>query len=200
MYSDRIHHAFAFAAKHYPEPISRYDGQSCLIKASSVAVILARHGVDESTIVASILKQLVDACPYPRQESLAREILAKFGPTVAFAVEAAAEPRFDVLGRERTWKAARFEYLTRLAAAAPSAVDVCVADELHRIGAALVSIRRLGVEYTEVGGVPSEDSHWWLATMGEMLAGHPTWTRQEMLSEFRRLAAELAQRLRDGGA
>ena len=72
MYSDRIHHAFAFAAKHFPERVSRYDGQSCLIRTSSVAVVLARYGADESTIVAGILKQLVDASPYASQAPVRR--------------------------------------------------------------------------------------------------------------------------------
>lgn len=196
MYSDRIHHALAFAAKHYPEKISRYDGQSCLIRASSVAVILARHGAEESVITASILKHLVDACPYVRLESLAREIVAKFGPAVAMTVQAAVEPRFDVMGRERTWKTCRLEYLSRLANAGPEAIDVCVADELHRLGSALVSIRRLGVEYLESAGVPTPaDTLWWLEMFGDTLTAHQRWNRPDLGTEFRRLAEELRHRI-----
>ncbi len=201
MYSDRIHHALAFAAKHYPNRISRYDGQSGLIRASSVAVILARHQADELTITASILKHLVDACPLTRLESLAREIHAKFGPGVALAVQAAAEPRFDALGRERQWKACRLEYLARLSSAPPPAVDACVAEEVHRLGAALVSMRRLGIEYLESSGVQSPaDTSWWLAMFGDTIASHPRWRRPDLLTEFRRLAAELRQRLSEAGA
>jgi (p)ppGpp synthase/HD superfamily hydrolase len=200
VYSDRIHHAFAFAATHYPEPISRYDGESGLIRASSVAVILARYGAEESTIVASILKHLFDACPPDRQLSLGQELLRKFGPMVALAIDGASEPRYDVLSRERTWKACRFAYLAKLATAGPAAVDVCVAEELHRIGASLVAIRRLGIEYLEQGGEPSaEDTRWWLDGFGDMLRVHPAWRRPEMLSEFQRQARELAERLADSG-
>lgn len=196
MYSDRIHHALAFAAKHYPEPVSRYDGQSCLIRASSIAVMLARYGAVEATIVASILKHLYDACPHSRLDSLAREIITKFGPEVAFVVDAAVEPRFDVLGRERTWKACRFEHLAELAAGSPTAVDVCVATEMHRIGAALVSIRRLGVEYMDTVGVPTaEETLWWLDAFGQTLRSHPAWRRTDMLSDFHRLATELSRQL-----
>jgi hypothetical protein len=201
VYSDRIHHAFAFAAKHYPDRISRYDGQSGLIRASNVAVILARHHADDLTITASILKQLVDACPHGRLESLAREIFAKFGATVATAVQAAAEPRFDVLGRERPWKACRLEYLARLTTAPHPALDACVAEEVHRLGAALVSIRRLGVEYLETSGGPSPgDTVWWIEMFGETIDPHPAWRRPDLLTEFRRLAAELTSRLRDARA
>ncbi len=200
MYSDRIHHALAFAAKHYPDRISRYDGQSGLIRAASVAVILARHQADELTITTSILKHLVDACPHGRLESLAREILAKFGTGVADAVQAAAEPRFDVLGRERAWKAGRLEYLARLSVAPVPALDACVAEEVHRLGSALVSIRRLGVEYLGSSGVPSHaDTVWWLRMFGETLGSHPRWRRPELLAEFRRLAAELRHRLDEVG-
>jgi len=201
MYSDRIHHALAFAAKHYPERVSRYDDHSCLIRASSVAVILARSGADECTMVASILKQLVDACPHARQASLAQEIASKFGKSVAHTVETAAEPRYDVLGRERTWKACRFEQLSRLTSADYRPVDVCVAEELHRIGSALVSIRRLGVEYMETIGVPSHaDTMWWHSILIDTLAGHPRWNRPDMLSELRRLAIDLAAKIKEAEA
>jgi HD domain len=196
VFSDRFHHALAFTAKHYPERISRYDGHSCLIRASSVAVILARYGADESTIVASVLKHLVDACPYPRQAALARELSVKFGQHVYDTVAAAAEPRFDVLGRERTWKASRFEYLAKLATASPRAIDVCVADELNRIGLSLVSIRRLGVEYLDSMGVPSTDETiWWHEALLDCLRTHPAWGRGEMLIELQRLAWDLRHRL-----
>ncbi len=196
MYSDRIHHAFAFAAKHFPERVSRYDGQSCLIRTSSVAVVLARYGADESTIVAGILKQLVDASPYLTQATLARTIMGKFGPVVAFAVGEAADPRFDVRGRERTWKAGRMEHLARIIDASEIAVDLCVAEELHRVGSALTAVRRLGVEYLEGVGTPTpDDTVWWLNSLLGALRGHPSWRRAEMLSELDRLATELALRV-----
>ena len=200
MYSDRIHHALAFAAKHYPERVSRYDGESGLIRASSVAVILARFGADESTIVASILKHLAGACPPDRQLSLGQDILRKFGPTVALTVDGAAEPRFDTLSRARTWKACRFSQLARLSTVGPAAIDVCLAEELHRIGAALVAIRRLGIEYLDPAGEPTpEDTRWWLGALGETLRLHPTWRRHEMFAEFRRLSLELGERLGEAG-
>lgn len=204
MYSDRIHHALAFAAKHHPERISRYDGQSCLIRASSVAVILARFGADESTIVAGILKHLADAVPITRTPSLAQEIDRKFGAPVAAIVAASTEPRFDVLGRERTWKTCRLEYLAQIAEATPLAVDICVAEELHRIGAALVSIRRLGIEYHEtvgqdnIGSPKSAETLWWLGILGDTLERHQTWNHPVMMEAFRNSADELRQRLRAG--
>jgi hypothetical protein len=196
VYSDRIHHALAFTAKRYPERISRYDGQSCMIRAASVAVILSRYGADEATIAAGILKQLLDACAHQQQRPLCTELHRKFGPTIAETVEAAAEPRFDVLGRERTWKACRIEYLARLMAAPGRAIDVCIADELHRLGSGLVAIRRLGVEYVDPSGIPScDETVWWHRSLVETLRTHDSWRRPEMMSELRRMAVELVQRM-----
>jgi hypothetical protein len=196
VYSDRIHHALAFTAKRHPERISRYDGQSCMIRAASVAVILARYGADEPTIVAGVLKQLMDACDPHQQGRLRDELHRKFGGTVAETVSASAEPRFDVLGRERTWKACRLEYLSQLMAASPRTIDVCVADELHRLGSGLVAIRRLGVEYIDPSGTPScEDTVWWHRSLLETLRAHDTWRRLDMTNELHRLSAELAHRM-----
>ena len=60
-YSDSIHHALAFCAKHHPVPVSRHDVHSPLLTTASVAVILCRHQADDATVVAGILKQLLDA-------------------------------------------------------------------------------------------------------------------------------------------
>jgi len=199
-YSDRIHHALAFTAKHHPGPVSRYDGHSCLIRASSVAIILARHGGDETTIVASVLKQLVDAVEFERLPSTRQAVADRFGEAVVEAVDAAAEPRFDPLGRERTWKATRFEYLDRLPLAPVRAVDIIAADELHRLGSALVSVRRLGVEYLESAGITHpEDTEWWMRSLLEVLRRHVRWRRTDVLVELARAADELGRRLRDAG-
>ena len=37
-YSDSIHHALAFCAKHHPGPVSRYDGHNPLLTTANVAV------------------------------------------------------------------------------------------------------------------------------------------------------------------
>src|SRR6188474_1800270 len=130
-YSDSIHHALAFCAKHHPGPVSRYDGHNPLLTTANVAVILSRHQADDTTIVAGILKQLVDASPVTRLSQLQQSIAGRFGGLVAAAVEAATEPRFDPLGRERTWKASRFEALARLAGASARVTEIWMATEIH---------------------------------------------------------------------
>ncbi|HEV8612535.1 MAG TPA: hypothetical protein VGQ73_03430, partial [Gemmatimonadales bacterium] len=73
-YSDSIHHALAFCAKHHPGPVSRYDGHNPLLATANIAVILSRHQADDTTIVAGVLKQLTDASPPDRLASLQQNI------------------------------------------------------------------------------------------------------------------------------
>jgi hypothetical protein len=191
-YSDSIHHALAFCAKHHPGPVSRYDGHNPLLTTANIAVILSRHHADDATIVAGVLKQLMDACPPPRRVALLQNITLRFGGLVAVAVEAATDPRYDPLGRERAWKAARFEALARLAVASARAADVWMASEIHLCGMALTDIRRLGVEYARsVAPAPPRDLLWWHGAMLEVLAGRSEDLRSSLLAELRYLTEEV---------
>ncbi len=191
-YSDSIHHALAFSAKHHPGPVSRYDGHSPLLSTANVAVILSRHHADDTTIVAAILKLLIDACPPHRVGALHQNIATRFGGLVAGAVEAAAEPRFDPLGRERTWKACRFEALARLAAASPRVAEIWMAAEIHLCGMALTDIRRLGKEYAmSVSPAPPEDLMWWHHVLLEVLEGRAAELPASLLAEFKTLSGEV---------
>jgi hypothetical protein len=200
-YSDSIHHALAFCAKHHPGPVSRHDGHSALLSTANVAVILARHQADETTIVAAILKFLVDACPQLRIAPIQQNIARRFGGMVAAAVEAAADPRFDPLGRERTWKASRFEALARLAVASPRVADIWMAAEVHTCGIALTDIRRLGVEYARsVAPAPLPDLVWWHGSILELVGNRSGEVRPTLAAEFRQLSREVAACLSEGGS
>ncbi|HEU5217148.1 MAG TPA: HD domain-containing protein [Gemmatimonadales bacterium] len=200
-YSESIHHALAFCAKHHPGPVSRYDGHNPLLSTASVAVILARHQADDVTIVAAILKHLIDASPQVRVAPLHQNIARRFGGMVAAAVEAAAEPRFDPLGRERTWKASRFEALARLSGCSARVADIWIAAEIHTCGMALTDIRRLGVEYARTATpAPPEDLLWWHSSVLEVLGGRDSEARPSLQSEFRQLSREVAAYLSDDPA
>jgi len=200
-YSDSIHHALAFCAKHHPGPVSRHDGHSALLSTANVAVILSRHQADETTIVAAILKFLVDATPQERLAPLQQNIARRFGGMVAAAVEAAAEPRFDPMGRERTWKACRFEALARLAGASARVTDIWMASEIHTCGMALTDIRRLGAEYARsVSPAPLQDLLWWHGSILEVVGGRQGEVRASLTAEFRQLSGEVAAYLSEGAS
>jgi len=191
-YSDSIHHALAFCAKHHPGPVSRYDGHNPLLGTANVAIILARHHADDTTIVAAVLKQLVDACPLERIGPLHNSIAGRFGGLVASAVEAAMEPRFDPAGRERTWKVARFEVLARLASASLRVAEIWMATEIHACGLALTDIRRLGAEYARsVAPAPPDELLWWHRAILEVLDYRGGEFRGSLLTELRDLSHQV---------
>lgn len=191
-YSDSIHHALAFCAKHHPGRVSRYDGHNPLLGTANVAIILSRHAADDTTIVAAILKQLIDAAPLERVAPLQASIATRFGGLVASAVEAAAAPRFDPAGRERTWKVARFDVLARLATASPRVADIWMATEIHACGMALTDIRRLGAEYARsVSPALPEDLLWWHRALLEVLEFRGSEFQGTLLAELRLLSGQV---------
>lgn len=199
-FSDSIHHALAFSAKHHPGPVSRYDGHNPLLGTANIAIILARHDADDTTIVAAILKRLVDASPQDRITPLQTAIAVRFGGLVAAAVEASLEPRFDPAGRIRPWKVARFEVLSRLATSSVRVAQIWIATEIHECGLALTDIRRLGAEYARsVAPAPPEELLWWYRAMLEVLDFRAGEFRGSLLAELRELNHQVAGYLGAGG-
>lgn len=195
-FSDSIHHALAFSAKHHPGPVSRYDGHNPLLGTANIAIILSRHDTDDTTIVAGILKQLLDACSQDRIATLQTSIAVRFGGLVAAAVDASLEPRFDPAGRIRPWKVARFEVLSRLATCSLRVAQIWVATEIHGCGLALRDIRRLGAEYARsVSPAPPEDLLWWYRAMLEILDSRAGEFRGTLLVELRELSHQVASYL-----
>lgn len=191
-FSDTIHHALAFCAKHHPGPVSRYDEHNPLLGTANIAIILSRHDADDTTIVSAALKQLVDACPQERIGPLLTSIAVRFGGLVAAAVEASLEPRFDPAGRERPWKVARFEVLSRLATCSLRVAQIWMASEIHDCGLALTDIRRLGVEYARtVAPAPPEELLWWHRAMLEVLDFRGGEFQGSLLTELKELSSRV---------
>jgi (p)ppGpp synthase/HD superfamily hydrolase len=134
-YSDRINHAFAFAAKYYNVLAPAGAGVDYLAHPANVAIILARYGCEQVTIVAGILHHVLEESPPDHWPVLEQKISEKFGPVALAVAKDAIEPKFDRRGMERQWQPCKQEYLTQLAIAEPRAVDIIVADELHACGA-----------------------------------------------------------------
>jgi (p)ppGpp synthase/HD superfamily hydrolase len=196
-YSDRINHAFAFAAKHYGAAAPAGSGMDYLAHPANVAVILARYGCEQVTIVGGILHHVLEETAADRRPTLERKIADKFGPVALAIARDALEPKYDRRGAERAWQPCKQEYLTQLAAAEPRALDVCVADELHACGSTITTLRRLGPEYLRVlSRAGSEQTIWWYRSMLEVLDARADWPRREMLSELRLLSTDLVRSLR----
>jgi (p)ppGpp synthase/HD superfamily hydrolase len=61
-YSDRVNHAFAFAAKHHDRQVRKGTRLPYLTHPANVAVILTRYDQDEHTIVSGILHDVIEDC------------------------------------------------------------------------------------------------------------------------------------------
>lgn len=196
-YSDKVHHAFAFAAKYYVSRAPAAGGADFIAHPGNLAVILGRYSADQVTVAAGILHLVLEEAPADQQDTLQQKIGDKFGPVVLAIARDAAEPRYDARGRERPWRTCKLDHLAHLAVAEPRAIDICVADEIHLAGHCLTAVRRLGAEYVRaISSATSDQAIWWYRSLLEVLERRPDWQRPEMLAELRALTTDVVRALR----
>lgn len=143
-YSDRINHAFAFAAKHHDRQVRKGTRLPYLTHPANVALILTRYGCDEDTVVAGILHDVIEDCVREgwSREMLEDRIASKFGAPVLETVLAVTKRKTDDDGIELSREEIKADYLERLAGATESARWVCAADKVHNAGSILADLRR----------------------------------------------------------
>jgi len=197
-YSDRVAHALAFAAKHGAPPPRRGESPSWPTQPANIAVILARYGADEATIVAGVLCTMLNEATPVRRRELSGKISDKFGEQISAILRQVIEPRFDARGKERGWEAYKLDFLAGLAMADPRALEVAAAQEIHLCGSLLTDVRRLGAEYLS-GYAPGGASAVlrWFQDVVDTLERHPVGPRPGMLVELRVLSGHLADRVED---
>jgi (p)ppGpp synthase/HD superfamily hydrolase len=143
-YSDRINHAFAFAAKHHDRQVRKGTRLPYLTHPANVALILTAYGQDEATVVSGILHDVIEDCVrdgYTR-DMLAQRIGDKFGTEVLDTVLAVTQRQMDEEGIELSSEERKDDYLARLAAASESARWVCAADKIHNGSSILADLKR----------------------------------------------------------
>jgi (p)ppGpp synthase/HD superfamily hydrolase len=143
-YSDRINHAFAFAAKHHDRQVRKGTRLPYLTHPANVAVILTRYGRDETTVVAGILHDVIEDCVrdgYTR-DMLEQRIGDKFGAEVLETVLAVTERQVDEEGIQLSSEERKDDYLARLSAASETARWVCAADKIHNGSSILADLNR----------------------------------------------------------
>ena len=143
-YSDRVNHAFAFAAKHHDRQVRKGTALPYLTHPSNVAIILARYGRDDETVIAGILHDVIEDSVREgwTQEMLEERIGEKFGTTVLEAVLAVTHRRVDERGNELDRDEQKADYLRRLEHASECARWVCAADKVHNGSSILADLRR----------------------------------------------------------
>jgi len=143
-YSDRINHAFAFAAKHHDQQVRKGTRLPYLTHPANVAVILTRYGQDEGTVVAGILHDVVEDCvrDHYTREMLEQRIGEKFGADVLDTVLAVTKRVADDDGIALSSEEQKADYLERLAQASDRARWVCAADKIHNGRSILADLKR----------------------------------------------------------
>ena len=143
-YSDRINHAFAFAAKHHDRQVRKGTRLPYLTHPANVAVILTRYGCEEDTVIAGILHDVVEDCVREgwSREMLEDRISSKFGDAVLDTVLAVTKRRLNDDGVELSREDIKADYLDRLGVASDAARWVCAADKVHNAGSILADLRR----------------------------------------------------------
>lgn len=152
-YSDRINHAFAFAAKHHDQQVRKGTRLPYLTHPANVAIILTRYGRDEETVVAGILHDVIEGCVREgwSQEKLEERIGSKFGNSGLATALSVAERRVDDDGIELSHDERKADYMARLALASEDALWVSAAHNLHNIGSILSDVRRTAFPETVWG-------------------------------------------------
>ena len=152
-YSDRINHAFAFAAKHHDQQVRKGTRLPYLTHPANVAIILTRYGRDEEAVVAGILHDVIEGCVREgwSQEKLEERIGSKFGNSVLNTTVSVAERRLDDDGVELSHEERKADYLNRLSLASEDALWVCAAHNLHNICSILSDVRRTAFPETVWG-------------------------------------------------
>ncbi|MHB8837336.1 MAG: HD domain-containing protein [Gemmatimonadaceae bacterium] len=143
-YSDRINHALAFAAKHHDRQVRKGTHLPYITHPANVAIILARYGQSDDTIVAGILHDVVEDCVRDNwsREMLEERIGEKFGPDVLETVLMVTHRNVDDDGNEMDKEERNADYLARLAQASTTARWVCAADKIHNASSILADLRR----------------------------------------------------------
>ena len=192
-YSDRINHAFAYAAKHHDRQVRKGTRLPYLTHPANVAVILTRYGQDEETVLAGILHDVVEDCVNERQtrETLEQRIGEKFGSTVLDTVLAVTQRRLDDDGVELSSDERKDDYLERLALASDRARWVCAADKVHNGSTIIADLRRTQFPETVWGrfNVGREGTVRWYRRVHDRLA--ELGFDAPIMAELRRVAEEL---------
>jgi len=143
-YSDKINHAFAFAAKHHDRQVRKGTKLPYLTHPANVAVILTRYDRDEDTVVAGILHDVVEDCVRDgySQETLQQRIGEKFSESVLDTVLQVTHRKLDDDGVELSSLERKTDYLERLSEAGEAARWVCAADKIHNVHSILSDLHR----------------------------------------------------------
>ena len=143
-YSDRINHAFAFAAKHHDREVRKGTRLPYLTHPANVAIILTRYDQDEETVVAGILHNVIDDCVRAGwgHIELDDRIGEKFGAEMLATALAVVARKLDDEGNDLDKEEQRADQLMRIRSASERSRWLLSADLVHNGSTILADLRR----------------------------------------------------------
>jgi (p)ppGpp synthase/HD superfamily hydrolase len=123
-----VERALRWAATSHHGQFRKASAVPYLEHLAGVALILARLGFDDETVIAGLLHDLVEDTG-----ATAQEVEARFGAGVAETVQHCSEVKLDAAGRKRPWIDRKRDHLAALADAPIAARAVVLADKLHNL-------------------------------------------------------------------
>jgi hypothetical protein len=193
-YSDRVNHAFAFAAKHHDQQVRKGTSLPYFTHPANVAVILTRYAQPEDTVLAGILYDVVEdgvRAGYSRDDLIER-IGRKFGVSVLDSILAIARRKVDDDGIELSRDDQKADVLARLSTAGDASRWLCAADAVHNAGSLLADVRRAfepSMVWNRASGGRVATLEWYHALVGRLDA--LAWSAP-ILAELKALVADLA--------
>ncbi|MDQ6717454.1 MAG: HD domain-containing protein [Gemmatimonadota bacterium] len=160
---------------------------------ANVALILARYGCEDDTIIAGILHDVVEDCEEHSREEHCRAIEAKFGATVLADVLTVTKPDEDSSGHPLQRAEKNAGYLAQVKRGTRRAMWVCAADKIHNANCVLNDLRRTEVHSTVWNrfSAPRKEFSRWYTDVIEAL--EETRFDEPIMEELRVAAAKLNQ-------
>jgi len=188
-YSQRYDDALTFAARTHRTQVRKGSDVPYIVHPMHVSAILIRYGLDEDTVIAGLLHDVVED-----QEVPLAQIEAAFGPAVASMVDALSE-RKKSDGVERPWEDRRRDLLKQIRAASQPTVAVKAADAIHNACTTAADLRRRGPQIWGHFNRGPEKTIWYYrqveAIVRKRLGDHPL--AGELQAAVDDLAAAIAQ-------
>lgn len=143
-YSDRVNHAFAFAAKHHDQQVRKGTRLPYFTQPANVAVILTRYNQNDAVVVGGILHDTIQDAVREgwNAEMLDERIGHKFGSDVLELVLSVTERRIDDDGIELSVDDRKSDLIERLANANELALWIFAADKVHNANTILFDLSR----------------------------------------------------------
>ena len=131
--SPRVEAAFVLAGTRHAGQTRRNSAAPYVIHLAHVALLLARAGADDDTLIVALLHDVVEdtARGEEARRTLLDEIRTRFGEPVADAVATLSEPKHDAEGNGIPWPDRKRAYLEQLSWGSRIAHRVSAADKLH---------------------------------------------------------------------